>query len=100
MPQWTFLTNHAMVLSYISRHPRTTALDLAMAIGITERATRKIIADLLDEGYITKRREGRRNRYRINPDLPLRHPAHEETVVGDLLKVLGWKRRSRSAKTT
>lgn len=100
MPQWTFLTNHAMVLSYISRHPRTTALDLAMAIGITERATRKIIADLLDEGYITKRREGRRNRYRINPDLPLRHPAHEETAVGDLLKVLGWKRRTRSVKTT
>jgi DNA-binding transcriptional ArsR family regulator len=89
-----------MVLSYISRHPRTTALDLAMAIGITERATRKIIADLLDEGYITKRREGRRNRYRINPDLPLRHPAHEETAVGDLLKVLGWKRRTRSVKTT
>ena len=100
MPQWTFLTNHAMVLSYISRHPRTTALDLAMAIGITERATRKIIADLLAEGYVTKKREGRRNRYRINPDLPLRHPAHGETAVGDLLKVLGWKRRGRSVKIT
>jgi DNA-binding transcriptional ArsR family regulator len=100
MSQWTFLTNHAMVLSYISRHPRTTALDLAMDIGITERATRKIIADLLAEGYITKRREGRRNRYRINPDLPLRRPAHDETAVGDLLKVLGWKRRSRSVKIT
>jgi len=100
MPQWTFLTNHAMVLSYISRHPRTTALDLALAIGITERATRKIIDDLLAEGYITKKREGRRSRYRINPDLPLRHPVHGETAIGDLLKVLGWKRRSRSVRTT
>ena len=98
MPQWTFLTNHAMVLSYISRHPRTTALDLAIAIGITERATRKIIADLLAEGYITKKREGRRSRYRINPDLPLRHPSQGETVVGELLQALGWKRRKRSPK--
>jgi len=99
MPEWAFLTNHALVLSYIARHPRTTARDLASTIGITERATRKIIADLLDAGYITKKREGRRNRYRINPDLPLRHPSHGETAVGDLLQALGWKRRKRLPKS-
>ena len=93
MPEWTFLTNHALVLSYIARHPRITARDLANAIGITERATRKIIADLLDIGYITKKREGRRNRYRVDPDVTLRHPSHSETAVGDLLEALGWKRR-------
>jgi DNA-binding IclR family transcriptional regulator len=99
MPEWTFLTNHALVLSHIARHPRITARDLANAIGITERATRKIIADLLDTGYITKKREGRRNRYRIDPDLSLRHPSHEETAVGDLLQALGWKRRGRPPKS-
>jgi DNA-binding transcriptional ArsR family regulator len=93
MPEWRFLTNHGMVLSYIARHPRTTARDLADAIGITERAVRKIIADLLETGYIAKKREGRRNRYRINPDLFLRHPSHGETAIGDLLEVLGWRRR-------
>jgi len=93
MPEWTFLTNHALVLSYIARHSRITARELANAIGITERATRKIIADLLDVGYISKKREGRRNRYRVNPDVTLRHPSHSETAVGDLLEALGWKRR-------
>ena len=99
MPEWTLLTNHALVLSYIARHPRTTARDLANAVGITERATRKIIADLLDTGYITKKREGRRNHYRVNPDVALRHPSHGETVVGDLLQALGWKRRRRTGKS-
>lgn len=96
MSEWRFLTNHGMVLSYLSLHPRITARDLADAIGITERATRKIIADLLDEGYVTKKREGRRNRYRVNPDLTLRHPIHSETAIGDLLQALGWKRRRRT----
>jgi len=99
MPEWTFLSNHALVLSYIAHHPRITARDLANAVGITERTTRKIIADLLDTGYITKKREGRRNRYRVNPDLDLRHPIHGETAVGDLLEALGWKRPRRTVKT-
>ena len=92
MSEWTFLTNHALVLSYLARHPRITARDVANAIGITERTTRKIITDLLDAGYITKKREGRRNRYRIKPDLYLRDPSHEATLIGDLLETLGWKR--------
>jgi DNA-binding Lrp family transcriptional regulator len=99
MSEWTFLTNHALVLGYIARHPRITARDLANAIGITERATRKIIADLLDTGYVTKKREGRRICYHINPELPLRHPSHEETAVGELLQVLGWKRRRKTVKS-
>ena len=100
MPDWTFLTNHALVLSYIAHHPRITARELANAIGITERATRKIIADLLDTGYITKKRDGRRNRYRVNPDVTLRHPSHGETAVGDLLEALGWKRRKKAVKSS
>jgi len=98
MPEWTFLTNHGMVLSYIAHHPRITARELANAIGITERTTRKIIADLADTGYIIKKREGRGNHYGINPDLSLRHPSHGETAVGDLLKALGWRKRGRRPK--
>jgi DNA-binding transcriptional ArsR family regulator len=97
--EWTFLTNHALVLSYVARQARMTAFDISLAVGITERSTRKILADLEADGYITKRREGRRNRYRVNPDIPLRHPAHVETAVGDLLQALGWKRRQRRPKS-
>lgn len=97
--QWTFLTNHAVVLGYIARHKRITGLELANEVGITERATRKIIADLLEEGYITKEREGRRNRYDIVPDLSLRHPTDDEAEIGALLRVLGWRgRKKREAR--
>jgi len=99
MPEWIFLTNHALVLSYIAHYPRITGRDLANTIGITERATRKIIADLLEAGYIAKKREGRQNRYRVNPRLTLRHPSYRETAVGDLLQALGWKRRRRPPKS-
>ena len=100
MGEWTFLTNHALVLSFLARHPRITARDLSAAIGITERATRKVIADLDAAGYITKKREGRRIRYRINSELSLRHETHRDTAVGELLKVLGWRQgRSRRSST-
>ncbi len=98
MSEWTFLTNHALILSYVSLHPRMTALELSNAVGITERAIRKIIADLIQAGYISKEREGRRNRYHINPDLPLRHPSLEDTAVGYLLEILGWRKRGRPRK--
>ncbi len=98
MSEWTFLSNHALVLSYIAHHSRITARELADAVGITERATRKIIADLLETGYIDRKHEGRRNRYRVNSDLELRHPIHGETAIGDLLKALGWKGPSRTIK--
>ena len=99
MPGWTFLTNHAMILGCISRHPRMTGLELANSVGITERAVRKAIVDLLEEGYITKTKEGRHNRYRVAPDQPLRLSAHQQTDVGELLKVLGWKDRRRTQRS-
>jgi DNA-binding transcriptional ArsR family regulator len=99
MSDWKFLSNHALVLSYIAHHPRVTGRELASAVGITERATRKIIADLLQTGYIDKKREGRRNHYRVNSDLDLRHPIHDETAIGDLLEALGWTRPGRTVET-
>jgi DNA-binding transcriptional ArsR family regulator len=98
MPGWTFLTNHALVLSVLAKHPRITGRELSATVGITERATRKIIADLEAEGYITKKKEGRRIRYRINPDLPMRHETYEDTAIGDFLKALGWKKKQARTK--
>ncbi|MFC1943315.1 winged helix-turn-helix domain-containing protein [Chloroflexota bacterium] len=92
MPEWMFLTNHALVLSFISKQPHITARELSTVIGITERAVRRIIADLDDVGYINKTKEGRRIRYRINTDLPLRHETQWEIDIGEFLKALGWKR--------
>lgn len=90
-PSWTFLTNHALVLAYLSRHPRITAVDLCRAVGITERGVRKIIADLYEAGYISKTREGRRVRYRVDSDLTLRHHAMQDVAIGAFLEALGWR---------
>ena len=95
MTEWRFITNHGLVLSFLAKHPRITAVEIAEIVGIRERATRRIIADLEAAGYIEKKKEGRRNRYGINPDVPLRHPTQRDTAIGDLLGTLGWKRGKR-----
>ena len=88
MLKWTFITNHAAVLSFISRHPVITAHELALEVGISERAIRRIISELLDAGYIKKKKEGRRVRYQVKHHAPLRHKIHTDKPVGELLKVL------------
>lgn len=93
MPGWTFLTNHAVVLSFIAKNPSLTALGIATMVGITERAVRRVIADLSAAGYISKKRVGRGVRYSISEDLTLRHEAHREIAIGDLLEALGCERR-------
>ena len=100
MSKWTFLTNHALVLSFIAKQPHITARELSSLVGITERAIRKIIADLDEAGYIEKKKEGRRIRYRINPSLPLRHDTQWDIAVGDFLEALGWKRRRKRRHIT
>ncbi len=92
MLKWTFITNHAAVLSLISRHPTITAPELALDVGISERAVRRIISELHGAGYISKKKEGRGLRYQIKPHAPLRHKTHNDKTVGDLLKVLNGQR--------
>lgn len=87
-PRWTFITNHGLVLSYISHHSRSTAREIANYIGVTERTTHKIISDLEFAGYIERRKDGRRNVYRVDPTLPLRHHTHQDITVEELLEAL------------
>ncbi len=87
-PGWTFITNHGLVLSYISHNPRSTAREIANYIGVTERTTHKIISDLEAAGYIERRKDGRRNVYRVDPTLPLRHHTKQDIIVEELLGAL------------
>jgi len=96
MAGWKFVTNHALVLCQIAQQPRITIRELSLTIGITEKAIHRIITDLEADGYVTKIREGRRLRYRINPDLYLPDELLQDKAVGDFLEVLGWRRRRRS----
>ncbi len=94
---WKFLTNHAMVLSWIAQHMQSTARVIAIAIGITERTALKIVGELDEAGYITRRRKGRRNVYRINLDVPLRHRNERNILIGDLLAVIAPRQRRGAA---
>lgn len=98
MAEWSLITKHGQVLSYIAHHPRSTAREIAIALGITERTAQKIISDISDAGYITRRKRGRRNIYRVNPELIMSHPSHGEFAIGDLLRVLGWKKRKKKSE--
>ena len=86
---WDFLTNHAHVLVCVASDPGIRLRDIAAAVGITERAAHRILSELVDDGYVLRERQGRRNRYEVVARRPLRHPLVEEREVGDLLDVLG-----------
>ena len=98
MPEWSFITNHGLVLAAIARHPRSTAREIGDEVGITERAAHRIINDLDEAGYITKTKVGRKNHYQIHPDVPLKDEV-SDSAVGELLAMLGWKRRKKNATT-
>ncbi len=86
--RWRFVTNHAHVLEAIATNPTSRLRDIAAAVGITERTAAEIVNDLEEAGYLTKTREGRRNRYEVHEELPLRHPQHRHHTVGELIRFL------------
>ena len=85
---WTFVTNHTQVLLTIARDSDVRIRDIAAIVGITERAAQRIVADLIEAGYVTRERIGRRNHYSVHPGLKMRHPSQREQDVGPLLDLL------------
>ena len=87
--RWTFLTNHGHVLLAIADDPHARLRDIAERVGITERATQLIVADLERSGYLRKERVGRRNHYTVARGRRFRHPAESARSVDDLLAIFG-----------
>lgn len=85
---WTFFTNHAHVLFAISQDPDIRLRDVAQLVGITERATQRIVMELEDAGYLRHEKQGRRNHYEVAAGSPLRHPIESHVTVGDLIAAL------------
>lgn len=85
---WRFVTNHAHVLETIATDSTTRLRDIAATVEITERTAAQIVGDLEAAGYLTKTRDGRRNRYEVHEELPLRHPQHRHRTVGELIRFL------------
>jgi DNA-binding IclR family transcriptional regulator len=86
---WQFVTNHTQVLLCIARDPQIRLRDIADDVGITLGSAQRILADLVNGGYVKRERDGRRNRYVINRDVPmLRHTAQHGRDIGRLLDLL------------
>jgi predicted transcriptional regulator len=97
MEGWTFLTNHSHVLLSIVADPEIRLRDIALKVGITERAAARIVADLIEGGYLTSTKVGRRNHYSVNPGQSLRHPIEQHCRIGSLLSLVVGKRQVAEA---
>ena len=85
---WRFVTSHTQVLLCLARNQDARLRDIAQDVGITERAAQRIVADLIEAGFVTRERIGRRNHYLVHRDLKMRHPAQADQQIGDLLDLL------------
>ena len=97
---WTFLTNHAHVLLCIAADPEVRLRDVATSVGITERATQRIVMELEEDGYLDRERVGRRNRYRLHTEQPLRHPMDRPLRVRELITLLSHETPAKRPATT
>jgi predicted transcriptional regulator len=84
---WTFLGNHGHVIVQIAKNPDVKIAELAGLVGVTERHARAIVNELREAGYIEVTKVGRRNSYRVNEGIPLRHTAESDKTLGDLLSI-------------
>jgi len=97
LPPWTFLTNHAHVLLCITRQPDIRLAEIARAVGIGERAVHRIVQDLVDAGYVARRKVGRRNEYEVHLDRPLRHPLEAAHRIEEIFDPLASEPQPSSA---
>jgi DNA-binding MarR family transcriptional regulator len=88
LPRWTFLTNHAHVLAVLHSDPQLVLRQVAVVVGITERAVQRIVQDLEEGGFVRREKVGRRNRYHVLTKLSLRHPIESHRNIGELLKLI------------
>ena len=94
MAHWTFLTNHAHVLLCVAEEPDARVRDIADTVGVTERAAQRILTELEEAGYLTRTKDGRRNRYTLNPEVRMRHPMDQEHHIGELVNLLAKRAES------
>lgn len=94
---WTFLSNHAHVLICLAVAPEMRLREIAARVGITDRAVQTILVDLEAEGLLTRKREGRCNRYALHLDQPLRHAVESHRSVRELIEFATRAARSKSS---
>src|SRR3954469_16907658 len=94
MPEWQLLSNHGRVLVFVAREPNARLRDIAQGVDVTERTAHRIVSELVEGGYLVRKRNGSRNHYEIRPDVPIHDPLLGDHWVGEILAVVagtnGW----------
>lgn len=90
---WTFFSNNAHVLVCLTHSPQPTTREIAVQVGITERAVQRIVKKMIEAGVLEVRKEGRRNRYVLDLDQQLRHPLESHKTIGEFLRLMNSKRK-------
>ena len=96
MAKWRFVTNHALVLIQVAQHPRSTLREIALAVGITERAALSILRAMEEDEIISRKKEGRRNKYWVDFRALLDHPLGGPYTPRDTMGTLKEIRKPRS----
>ena len=85
---WTFFSNNAHVLVCLTHTPQPTTREIAIRVGITERAVQRIVRRLVEAGVLTIEKDGRRNSYEIDLDQQLRHPLESHKTIGEFIRLI------------
>ena len=85
---WTFFSNNAHVLVCLTHTPQPTTREIAIQVGITERAVQRILTRLVSAEVVSVRKEGRRNFYKLDYDQQLRHPLESHKTIGEFLRLM------------
>ncbi len=85
---WTFFSNYAHVLVCLTQTPQPTTREMAIHVGITERAVQRIVKKMVEAGVLKVEKEGRRNRYELDLDQQLRHPLESHKTIGEFLRLM------------
>ena len=79
------LSNQLSLLMLLAVRSEVTTRELALSLGITERAVHRILRDLADSGYVTIGKRGYRNHYTVHPEISVGHPSFPTVTLGELL---------------
>jgi len=88
MSKWALLSNHGFTLLCLADKPEATTREIATYLGVTERSVQRIVSQLHLADYVRKEKVGRRNRYEVNHETPIRHPLKQGKTVSHLLAEL------------
>jgi len=85
---WTFFSNNAHVLVCLTKTPQPTTREIAVEVGITERAVQRVLSRLIAADVIQVEKLGRRNTYTINAEKRLRHPLESHRTIGEFINMI------------